>query len=113
MNDKQKVLILRDALKTVELTLLGGYPALYAINDVKKALNDTTDEPVIIKRVRLVNTHDEHFKEWIAELFDNGDVVCKWGRIGNKLQSKTFKRAGRSFVNEKVDEKLNKGYCQR
>lgn len=45
-------------------------------------------------------------KVWTVDLYDNGDVVCSWGRIGEgKLQSKTFSGVGESFMEKKIREK--------
>jgi poly [ADP-ribose] polymerase len=49
-------------------------------------------------------------KVWYGELYDNGDVITRWGRIGKDLQSKEFSGAGESFLLKKEKEKIKKGY---
>lgn len=51
-----------------------------------------------------------HNKVWYGELFDNGDVRTRWGRIGLGEQSKMFPGAGQSFLKKKEAEKIKKGY---
>jgi poly [ADP-ribose] polymerase len=71
--------------------------------------------PKLIERVKLVCSSIEknNNKVWIGELYDNGDVVTRWGRIrdpkGNiedQLDSKSFPSAGESFLRKKEAEKL-------
>jgi serine protease inhibitor ecotin len=64
----------------------------------------------MIRQVEMVNVTDNHSKVWLASLYDNGDVKCEWGRIGNTLQSKTFEGVGLEYLNKKIDEKLKKNY---
>ena len=52
-------------------------------------------------------------KVWVGELYDNGDVITRWGRIRgdlssnfDSLDSKTFEGAGESFLRKKEHEKL-------
>ena len=52
----------------------------------------------------------QHNKVWYGELYDNNDVVTRWGRVGYDLQSKEFPGAGESFLLTKEREKLKKGY---
>lgn len=49
-------------------------------------------------------------KFWNAELYDDGTVVTKWGRIGDIGDQKTFPGAGDSFFDSKCREKSRKGY---
>lgn len=44
-------------------------------------------------------------KYWYITLYDNGDVLTEWGRVGDKGQSKTFSGVGASFVDKKCREK--------
>lgn len=44
-------------------------------------------------------------KFWYVTLFDNGDVLTEWGRVGDKGQSKMFPGAGVSFLEKKCREK--------
>jgi len=67
-------------------------------------------EPKLRYKVRLFNTRGNHFKEWRAELYSNGMVITRWGRIGSSLQFKKFPFAGMDFLMEKEDEKIKKGY---
>jgi poly [ADP-ribose] polymerase 2/3/4 len=50
-----------------------------------------------------VNKNNNKF--WYAELHDNGDVITRWGRVGDVGQSKTFPGAGASFLDKKCREK--------
>jgi poly [ADP-ribose] polymerase 2/3/4 len=52
----------------------------------------------------------QHNKVWYGELYDSGDVITKWGRIGYDLQSKEFPGAGEGFLLKKEAEKIKKGY---
>ena len=54
----------------------------------------------------------QHNKQWVGELYDDGDVVTRWGRIGYDLQSKDFPGAGEGFLLKKQSEKLKKGYSE-
>lgn len=56
----------------------------------------------------------QHNKCWHGELYDNGDVITRWGRVGYDLQSKTFPGAGESFLLKKKAEKMSgkKGYTE-
>lgn len=66
----------------------------------------------ITKTIKLVFTEisTNNNKWWKGELFDNGDVVTTWGRIGEGTQSKTFSSAGQAFLDKKEKEKIKKGY---
>jgi predicted DNA-binding WGR domain protein len=66
--------------------------------------------PRLLKKVTLENNNYPHYKEWVAEIYSNDDVIARWGRIGARLQSKKFNKAGKAFFWNKVYEKLNKGY---
>ena len=52
----------------------------------------------------------QHNKVWYGELYDSGDVITKWGRVGYDLQSKEFPGAGEGFLLKKEAEKIKKGY---
>jgi len=60
----------------------------------------------------------QHNKVWFGELYDNGDVITRWGRIRNNLedslQSKTFPGVGEGFLLKKKAEKMSgkKGYTE-
>jgi poly [ADP-ribose] polymerase len=56
----------------------------------------------------------QHNKVWYGELYDNGDVITRWGRVGYDLQSKTFPGAGEGFLLKKKAEKTSgkKGYTE-
>jgi poly [ADP-ribose] polymerase len=51
-------------------------------------------------------------KFWEGTLYPNGDVVCRWGRVGGAGQSKTFPGAGRALLDRKVREKTRDGYAE-
>ena len=65
----------------------------------------------LVRQVEMINVTDGHNKVWLASLYDNGDVTCEWGRIGNGLQSKTFKKVGSDYLEKKMNEKLKKNYA--
>ena len=72
---------------------------------------------LILTRVELQNITDIHNKRWIGEVkYTDGlfNVVCEWGKIGAKLQSVTknflSKQEASSFLREKMNEKIIKGY---
>lgn len=44
-------------------------------------------------------------KFWYVTLFDNGDVLTEWGRVGDKGQSKMFSGVGVGFLEKKCREK--------
>ena len=65
-----------------------------------------------------VTKHDKYIKAdvsnnnnkfWYITLYDNGDVMTQWGRVGDKGQSKTFPGAGLSFYESKCREKERDG----
>lgn len=66
----------------------------------------------ITKKLTLIfsDAVDNHNKVWYGELYDNDDVITRWGRVGYDLQSKTFPGAGEGFLLTKEREKLKKGY---
>ncbi|MNR71601.1 Poly(ADP-ribose) polymerase catalytic domain protein [compost metagenome] len=51
-------------------------------------------------------------KFWEGSLLPNGDVVCRWGRVGAAGQSKTFSGAGAAFLAKKAAEKRRGGYSE-
>ena len=60
---------------------------------------------------KLIKTDvdENNNKFWQATLNDDGSVLCEWGRVGGKGQSKTFS-GGQSYIDKKVREKERKGY---
>jgi predicted DNA-binding WGR domain protein len=56
----------------------------------------------------------QHNKVWYGELYDNDDVITRWGRVGYDLQSKTFPGVGEEFLLKKKKEKMGgkKGYTE-
>lgn len=66
----------------------------------------------LTKKLTLIfsDAVDNHNKVWYGELYDNNDVITRWGRVGYDLQSKTFPGAGEEFLLTKEREKLKKGY---
>ena len=68
----------------------------------------------LIKEIKMVfsDVTDNHNKVWYGKLFDNGDCLTEWGRIGYDLQSKEFPGAGESFLLKKQKEKERKGYTE-
>lgn len=65
----------------------------------------------IIKKIYLVKSDPvkNNNKFWKGTLFDNFDVLCEWGRVGDLGQSKLFPGAGESFLDKKVREKKSNG----
>jgi len=64
----------------------------------------------LVKKVTLVCSEikdgTQHNKVWYGELYDNDDVITRWGRVGYDLQSKTFSGVGEGFLLKKKAEKL-------
>lgn len=79
---------------------------------VKRYPSITNNSPRLVKKIVLENTNYGHFKEWHGELYSDGTMISKWGRIGDNLASKTFPKVGKDFFYKKYREKLNKGYKQ-
>jgi poly [ADP-ribose] polymerase len=65
----------------------------------------------IVKKVYLVKSDpvNNNNKFWRGTLFDNSDVLCEWGRVGDTGQSKLFSGAGESFLDKKVRKKKTDG----
>jgi len=68
----------------------------------------------IVKEVRLIYTDivTNNNKWWTGELYDNGDVKTRWGRVAMGEQSKLFPGKGEPFLLKKQKEKLGKGYSE-
>ena len=66
----------------------------------------------LIRKIELncIDDIKNHAKTWIGELYDDGTVITRWGRLNADLQSKMFPNAGIDFLNKKEGEKLKKGY---
>lgn len=64
----------------------------------------------LIAKIVMKNTKKGHNKAWAGELYDNGLVITKWGPINGWEKNKQFKKAGESFLIEKMMEKEEKGY---
>jgi poly [ADP-ribose] polymerase len=64
-----------------------------------------------IEKVNLIKSdvNKNNNKFWRGTLFENGDVFCEWGRVGDTGQSKLFSNAGKSFLDKKVREKTSEG----
>ena len=65
----------------------------------------------LVEKVHLIKSDPEknNNKFWIGELYDDNTVVCRWGRVGDTGQTKTFSGAGKSFLDKKVNEKKRSG----
>jgi poly [ADP-ribose] polymerase len=61
----------------------------------------------IVEKIHLIKNDPEknNNKFWIGELYENGDVNTRWGRVGDEGQSKMYSSAGKSFLDKKVNEK--------
>jgi predicted DNA-binding WGR domain protein len=57
----------------------------------------------------LVNTEDEHYKFWSAQIEDNSHYRVYWGRIGKTIQTSLIS-GGTLSIETKIKEKLRKGY---
>lgn len=55
----------------------------------------------------LINTKENHYKFWY---YDIGEQKVYWGRIDQKFQFKDVSDKTRGYINDKIFEKLNKGY---
>lgn len=55
----------------------------------------------------LVNTEGDHYKFWC---YDDKEQRVYWGRIGNKIRSQSVSKENHSYVQNKIREKLRKGY---
>jgi len=68
----------------------------------------------LVEKIRLINVEvDSNMnRHWDGELYDDGTVITRWGRVGQGVQSKTFTGAGESFYRRKIREKERKGYTQ-
>src|SRR6267154_2498100 len=70
----------------------------------------------LTKKLTLIFADDgradgtQHNKVWYGELYDDGNVITRWGRVGYDLQSKEFPGAGEGFLLKKESEKIKKGY---
>lgn len=60
----------------------------------------------------MTNTKKGHNKVWCGELYDNGEVITKWGPIHGWEKSKKFKKGlnARWFLTQKMMEKEKKNY---
>ena len=58
----------------------------------------------------MTNAGENNNKFWEATLYDNHEVVCRWGRTGVTNQSKTFPGMGKGGMEVKIREKTGKGY---
>lgn len=65
----------------------------------------------IIKKINLVKADPvkNNNKFWRGTAYSDGSVLCEWGRIGDKGQSKLFPSGGESFLMKKVREKTSDG----
>ena len=61
------------------------------------------------KKYVMVEAQENHNKYWQYQLFDDGKVVVKYGRVGKGEQTDE-QSGGRGYVDKKVREKLKKGY---
>lgn len=64
-------------------------------------------------RLVLVDTVENKNRFWEATLYDNDQVFCRWGRVGNENgQSKTFS-GGRNHLEKQKRSKQRKGYVEQ
>ena len=50
-------------------------------------------------------THNNN-KFWEVEVHDSGDVICRWGRVGDSGQNKTFSTGSLDSANSLADKKI-------
>jgi len=62
------------------------------------------------KRIMTDCVEENHNKFWTGELYSDGTVITRWGRVGDTGQFKQFPGAGVSFLEKKLREKEGKGY---
>jgi poly [ADP-ribose] polymerase len=67
----------------------------------------------VVESVTLVmsNVGNNNNKVWRAKLYENGSFLAEWGRVGKKMQSKTY-HTGKNGLDKKVREKERKGYTK-
>lgn len=58
-----------------------------------------------VEKYIKADTVKNNNKFWYATLFDNDDVLCEWGRVGDKGQSKLFSGRGVKFLEQKCRQK--------
>jgi len=65
----------------------------------------------LVEKINLIKSDpvNNNNKFWTGELYDDDTVVCKWGRVGDDGQEKTFAGAGKDFLYKKVNEKKRAG----
>lgn len=66
---------------------------------------------MVVEEAKLIFTsvQNNNNKFWNASLYENGDVVAHWGRIGYSGETTTYS-GGKKVFDKKIREKLNKGY---
>lgn len=65
----------------------------------------------LVEKVHLIKSDpvNNNNKFWIGELYDDDSVVCRWGRVGDTGQSKSFPSGGKKFLDSKVRSKKKSG----
>ena len=65
----------------------------------------------IVKKIHLVKSDPakNNHKWWDATLYDNGDVLCEWARIGDDPQTLLKQGVGEDWMMRKVAEKKRAG----
>ena len=69
-------------------------------------MSTITEQRMLVLTDAVANNN----KFWEATLHDNGDCLCRWGRVGADGQSKMFAGIGKHGMESKIREKTNKGY---
>ncbi len=85
------------------------------------SINLRTSNTVLIKlemeKVVLTCKEDGHNKQWSAEKRNYYAVITRWGKIplwsGSKSFTHTSITEALNFMNEKIEEKLKKGYTSK
>ncbi len=69
-------------------------------------------EPILYRKFQFTDLAGNNNKWWEIKHFADGTMTTTWGRVGTAGQSKTFPHTSGGRVNEKIYEKLDKGYVE-
>ena len=65
----------------------------------------------LVEKIHLIKSDpvNNNNKFWLGELYDDDTVICRWGRVGDTGQTKTFPGKGKKFLDSKVKSKKRAG----
>jgi len=65
----------------------------------------------LVEKIHLIKSDpvNNNNKFWLGELYDDDTVICRWGRVGDTGQTKTFPSKGKNFLDSKVKSKKRAG----